>query len=411
MSGYLRTLALSVIALLLLLAGINLFVNPYGYFDTPKMAGINEFPLGYNHRSPLAKALAVDHLRPASIVIGNSRAETGYDPEHPALGERPAYNLAFGGSNIQTVRRYILEALAAGRLRHIVLALDFSMFDPLLWKDDPSFEVLLTDAAGQPRGAWHEVRRLATVLLSGTALSDSKWSLTHQQRPVAKYFPSGLRDDAADLDQVMREGGHHGASLLAESAFLSASLRGLGSAQGRETYRRALAELHDIVAVTDARGIRLTLVFNPVHARQNYLFEAAGLWPAYEQWKADMLAAAGRAKGSVLWDFSAVSPCTTESLPPRGDTMVRMRWYRETSHFRPALGNKVLDRIGGLGLDAECPYFGEVLVIETLPHSLAEQRRRLADWVARHPQDVAEIDALARQYGRRPEQPGPRGRP
>jgi hypothetical protein len=179
-------------------------------------------------------------------------------------------------------------------------------------------------------------------------------------------------------------------------------LRDLVSPQGRASYQRALAELHDIVAATDAHGVRLTLVFNPVHARQNYLFEAAGLWPAYEQWKADMLAATGRAKGSVLWDFSAVSPCTAERLPPRGDTVTRMRWYRETSHFRPALGNKVLDRVGGLGPDTECPDFGEVLAIETLPHSLAEQRRRLADWVARHPQDVAEIDALARQYGRHP---------
>ena len=411
MSGYLRSLTLSVIALLLLLAGINLFVNPYGYFDTPKIAGINEFALGFNHRLPLAKALAVDHLRPATIVIGNSRAETGYDPDHRAFGDRPAYNLAFGGANIQTVRRYVLEALASGRLRHVVLALDFSMFDPSVWKEEADSEVLLTDNAGHWRGAWHEGKRFATILLSGTALSDSWWSLAHQRKPVARYQPSGLRNDAADLDQVMREGGHHDAALRAESSFLAASLRGLGSAQGSETYRRALAQLHDIVAVTDARGIRLTLVFNPVHARQNYLFEAAGLWPAYEQWKADMLAAAGRAKGSVLWDFSAVSPCTTESLPPRGDTMARMRWYRETSHFRPALGNKVLDRIGGLGPDAECPDFGEVLVIETLPHSLAEQRRRLADWVARHPQDVAEIDALARQYGRRPEQPGPRGRP
>ena len=401
MSGYLRSMILSVIALLLLLAGINLFVNPYGYFDTPKIAGINELALGFNHRLPLAKALAVDHLRPASIVIGNSRAETGYDPEHPALGGRPSYNLAFGGANIQTVRRYVLEALAAGRLRHVVLVLDFSMFDPSVWKEETSSEVLLTDGAGHRRGAWHEIKRFATILLSGTALSDSWWSLAHQRKPVARYLPSGLRDDAADLDQVMREGGHHDAAVRAESSFLAAALRDLDSPQGRASYRRALAELRDIVAVADAHGIRLTLVFNPVHARQNYLFEAAGLWPAYEQWKADMLAEAGRGKANVLWDFSGVSSCTAESLPSKGDTSTRMRWYRETSHFRPALGNKVLDRIGGLGADAECQEFGEVLVAETLPRSLAAQRKRLVEWIAGHSQDVAEIDALARLYGRR----------
>lgn len=402
MRRYLGTLGLSLVATLLLLAGANALINPYGYFDVPKMPGINEFALGFNHRLPLAKALAVDRLRPASIVIGNSHAETGYDPEHRAFEDRPAYNLAFGGANIQTIRRYILEAVAAGRLRHVVLALDFSMFDPSVWKEQGDSEVLLTDGAGQRRGLWHEGKRFATILLSGTALSDSWWSLTHQRKPVAKYLPSGLRDDAADLDQVMREGGHHDASLRAESSFLSAALRDLGSVQGRERYRRALAELYDIVAVAEAHGIRLTLVFNPAHARQNYLIEAAGLWPAYEQWKADMLAASRRGKANVLWDFSAVSSCTSEDLPPKGDTATRMRWYRETSHFRPALGNKVLDRIGGFGPDAECPDFGEVLAPDSLSRSLAAQRQRLAQWIARHPQDVAEIDALARQYGRRP---------
>jgi hypothetical protein len=402
MSGYLRTMALSVVALLLLLAGINLFVNPYGYFDTPKIAGINELALGFNHRLPLAKALAVDHLRPVSLVIGNSRAETGYDPEHPALGGRPSYNLAFGGANIQTVRRYVLEARVAGRLRHVVLVLDFSMFDPSVWKEDADPEVLLTDAAGHRRGAWHEAKRFATILLSGTALSDSWWSLTHQRKPVARYLPSGLRDDAADLDQVIREGGHHDAALRAESSFLAAALRDLDSPQGRASYQRALAELHDIVAVADAHGIRLTVVFNPVHARQTYLFEAAGLWPAYEQWKAEMLAAAGRGKANAVWDFSAVSACTAESLPPKGDTGARMRWYRETSHFRPALGNKVLDRIGGQGADKECPDFGTRLTIDGLPQILASQRQSLNKWINRHPLDVAEIDALASQYGRRP---------
>ena len=402
MRRYLGTLGLCMVAALLMVAGANTLINPYGYFDVPKIAGVNEFALGFNHRLPLAKALAVDRLRPATIVIGNSHAETGYDPVHRTFDDRPAYNLAFGGANIQTIRRYILEAVAAGRLGHVVLALDFSMFDPLVWQEHSGPEVLLTDGAGRRRGLWHEVKRLATILLSGTALSDSWWSLTHQRKPVAKYLSSGLRDDAADLDQVMREGGHHDASLRAESSFLSTALRDLGSVQGRERYRRALAELHDIVAVAETHGIRLTLVFNPLHARQNYLLAAAGLWPAYEQWKADMLAASRRVKAHVLWDFSAVSPCTSEDLPAKGDTAARMRWYRETSHFRPRLGNKVLDRIGGFGPDVDCPDFGEVLAPDTFQPSLAAQRQRLAEWIASHPQDVAEIDALARQYGRRP---------
>lgn len=402
MNAYLRSLALSVAAALLLLAGINAFMNPYGYFDAPKFPGINELALGFNHRLPLAKALAVDHLRPAAIIVGNSRAETGYDPEHRAFSsDRPAFNLALGGANIQTARRYILETIAAGRLRHIVLALDFSMFDPSVWKQEPEGEVLLTDADGHRRGAWHEGKRLATILLSGTALSDSWWSLTHQRRPVAKYLPSGLRDDAADIDQVMREGGHHNASVKSESSFLSVALRDMESPIGRDKYHRALQELRSIVSIARDRGIRVTLVLNPIHARQNYLFSTAGLWPAYEQWKRDMVAASAEGKQIELWDFSGASSCTSEPLPAGNDIVSRMRWYRETSHFRRVLGDKVLDRIGGHGTDADCPDFGDPLRAATVTDTLAAQRRRMDEWIARHPRDVAEIDALARQYGRR----------
>lgn len=401
MSRYLLALALSIAAVLLLLAGVNAFINPYGHFDVPKIAGINQFALGFNHRLPLAKALAVDRLRPATIIVGNSRAETGYDPAHRLFSERPAYNLAIGGANMQTARRYILEALASGQLRHIVLAVDFTMFDPAVWKQGAEESGLLTDAAGNAGGGWQTAKRLATVLLSGTALADSWWSLTHQRRPVAKYLPSGLRDASADIDQVMREGGHRRASLLAESAFLAAALRDLESSRAREHYRRALLELKDVVDTARRRGVRLTLILNPIHARQSYLFATAGLWPAYEQWKRDMVAASGQAGGVEVWDFSAVGSCTAEPLPAKDDRTVRMRWYRETSHFLSAMGDKVLDRIGGRG-DADCPEFGQRLLAETLTATLAAQHRSMAKWMDGHPGDVAEIDALARLYGRRP---------
>ena len=401
MESYLKKLMLSVVAALLVLASVNAFINPYGYFDGPKIAGVNEFALGFNHRLPLAKALAVDHLRPATVITGNSRAETGYDPQHAGFADRPAYNLAIGGATIQTARRYILEALATGRLRHVVVTLDFTMFDPSVWKQEAEELALLTDAAGHPRGPWQKGKRLATILLSGTTLSDSWWSLTHQHRPVARYLAFGLRDDAADIDQVMREGGHHSASILAESSFLVAALRSLDSPLGRENYRLAVLQLKDIADLSHRHGVRLTLVLNPIHARQNYLFFTAGLWPAYEQWKTDMVAASAENETVPVWDFSGVSSCTSEPLPAREDSTARMRWYRETSHFRRGLGDKVLDRISGLGADTDCPDFGHRLTTATLSDTLAAQRRSMGEWIASHPQDAAEIDALARQYGRR----------
>src|ERR1019366_2044658 len=85
MPAYLRLLAAFTAGLTIALAGFNAFIDPYGYFAGPKISGINELALGFNHRLPLAKSLAVTRLRPASVILGNSRAETSYDPPHPGF--------------------------------------------------------------------------------------------------------------------------------------------------------------------------------------------------------------------------------------------------------------------------------------------------------------------------------------
>lgn len=404
MSAYLRCLAAITVVLATALAGFNAFIDPYGYFGAPKIAGLNELSLGLNHRLQLGKALAVSRIRPASIILGNSRAETGYDPQHPGFIDRPAYNLAVGGSGLDQVRRFFLEALAAGGLRHAFLALDLSMFEPAPGTQDLD-AVLLTDASGKLAGDSRKWRRLAFILLSGTTSSDSWWSLTHQRKPVAVYSPSGLRDESDDIAQVMREGGHRSASIRVEATFLSATLRDTSSAGFHAGYAATLAQLDEIIALAARHDIRLTMVLNPIHARQTHMLAAAGLWPFYEHWKHDLALATMRSPRQdlvSLWDFSGISPCTAEPLPPEGDRAYRMRWYRETSHFRRVLGDRVFDRVFGRADDGVCPGFGQRLEQRTLAATLADQRAALERWDKSHPEDAAEIDKLAKQYGRGP---------
>jgi hypothetical protein len=402
MSRYLRLLAVFVALLCAVLAGFNAFIDPYGYFDPPTISGVNELPLGFNHRPLLAKSLAVSELRPATIILGNSRAEAAYDPQHPAITLQPAYNLAIGGAGLSVLHRYFLEALAAGGLRQVILALDLTMFDSAANAADPGLDsVLLTDATGKPAGNARKWRRLAFILLSGTTSSDSWWSYTHQGKPVAIYTRSGLREEAYDIAQVEREGGPRQASLRAESGFLAGTLRDVESSDFRASYATTLAALQEIVDLSAKHGIQLKLIINPIHARQNYVLDAAGLWPLYENWKRDLVSAAQRSPELVsLWDFSGVSSCTAESLPPDTNAASTMRWYRESSHFRRVLGNRVLDRVFGRPDDGACPGLGQRLEPATLAAALAEQRAALRDWVETHAADATEVEGLAKQYGR-----------
>ena len=403
MSRYLGLLTAFVALLCTALAGFNAFIDPYDHFDPPKISGVNELPLGFNHRPLLAKSLAVSTLRPATIILGNSRAEAAYDPQHPAITQRPAYNLAIGGAGLAMLHRYFLEALAAGGLRQVILALDLTLFDPDANAANADLNaVLLTDSSGKPEGA-RKWQRQAFILLSGTASSDSWWSYTHQRKPVAIYDHSGLREQAYDIAQVARESGPRQASLRVESSFLASTLRDVESANFRASYGATLAALQEIVDLSARHGIQLKLIINPIHARQSYALDAAGLWPLYENWKRDLIAATQRSPRPELvslWDFSGVSACTGEAVPTSANAAAAMRWYRESSHFRRVLGNRVLDRIFERPDDGACPGLGQRLEPATLAAALAEQRAALRHWVETHAADAAEIEGLAKQFGR-----------
>jgi len=401
--SYIRLLALFTAALAFILAVFNFIVDPYGHFDVPRIPGINELTLGFNHRPLLGKSLAVSRIRPASIILGNSRAESAYDPGHWGFAE-PAYNLSTGGADLGQVRRYFLEALATGRVRQVLLATDLTMFESLPEAQqripDP---VMLTDESGRLAGSGRKWRRLAFILLSGTTSSDSWWSLRHQRDPVAIYLRSGVREESYDEAQVERQGGHRSASLDTESVFFATALRDVNSAGFHEGYEAMLARFREIVAVSAQHGIRLDIVINPIHARYSYVYAAAGLWPVYEKWKSDLAAVVARSPRTVaLWDFSGVSECTAEPMPAEGDAATKMRWYRESGHFRPRLGKLVLDRVFGHGSEDPCPGLERPLETAALEGTLAGQRAALKRWVASHAGDVAEIDALARRHGRGP---------
>ena len=100
--------------------------------------------------------------------------------------------------------------------------------------------------------------------------------------------------------------------------------------------------------------IELRLFISPVHARYLEWYRRVGWWPLFEGWKRalvdtldeDAMAARGR-PAVVLWDFGGFHSISTEPVPELGDHSTRMRWYRDTSHYSPEVGNLILERILG----------------------------------------------------------------
>jgi hypothetical protein len=96
-----------------------------------------------------------------------------------------------------------------------------------------------------------------------------------------------------------------------------------------------------------------------------------------------------------LWDFSGYNEVTTEPFPPPGDP-ARMRWYFESSHYTPETGALVLERMAGTRREG----IGVMLTTSSLEAQLAAARQGRTAWRSAHPRDVAEIEQIARRFGR-----------
>src|SRR5262249_48967677 len=122
---------------LLASALLSLFVDPYRAFRVPGRLD-DAFPRPRaSQQVGLVKSLGVAHARPRTLVLGNSRAEIGFDPESPSwpAALRPVYSAAIPGSALKSDVRTLASALQAGEVRHLVIGLEF--LDFLTEPDEP----------------------------------------------------------------------------------------------------------------------------------------------------------------------------------------------------------------------------------------------------------------------------------
>jgi len=119
-----------------------------------------------------------------------------------------------------------------------------------------------------------------------------------------------------------------------------------GNAYGQHTlsypgtaWQPHVAALRDLTQLAGSQGFTVILFFHPTHAWEQEFIRLSGLWPAYEDWKRDVVsiaAQANRDKGRDVinvWDFSGYNCWTREPVPAWG----RMRNHTDVSHY--AVGN------------------------------------------------------------------------
>jgi hypothetical protein len=374
---YLKTFSVVFVGMLVVVALFNYWVDAYRLFDLLPEARITAVKVRPESNIAAIKLLNAVRADPTAVILGNSRADIGFRPGHPAWSSHRGrvYNLAVPGAGIQRVRNDFEVITRSGNVRLAVLALDFQDF------------VLNAERAGaRPTSEPTDLdallhRERFRALLTLTGLADSLSTLrAARQATVATLDSDGL-NPLRDYVAIARHEGYPAMFNQRLSETANAFVRARkGIYPPGEKDSAEFAALRDILRLADERNVELRVLTYPYHAQYLVLFERLGLWPELERWKRAVLETVtdpGYPNPVRFWDFTVFSDASlTIVIDDDVDPSAAPHWYWEAGHFKPSLGDRVLEQV--LGDSSDSRSIGRELTPTTVDEWLAFQREKLA---------------------------------
>lgn len=390
MGRFLKQAAATFLAALASVAALNLWVDPYRIWNVrgglseeiPRPRAIQE--------GPLLKARGIRRVRPVTVILGNSRAEIGFDPRAAVwpAALQPVYNAALPGRGIDASERSLEQAIQAGRLRTAVIGLDFMDF---LTEPDERVAPQRTSAVQ----SWHSDVR---IILSLDTLLDSFQTLWQQKDPYAANITSLGFNPLNEYTSIVRLEGYGSVFLQKEQEEARAFAKMPKSVFVRSSQTSAAWQTLDrILALARANHVDARFVIYPYHAHILEMLHRAGLYAAFETWKkhlADILNAGVQpdAPRCRLWDFSGYNAYSIEYVPAPEDRTAVVKWYWESGHFKRELGDRVLARI----LEDDDAAFGNCLDRDNVDLQNLRVRTARRRYLADAPTTGETIDRLFR---------------
>lgn len=389
---YLRLTAAAFAATLGLAAAVNVAVDPYGLFGTPRVDGLTAVKPAAAGQARVAKAYQVAAAQPATLIVGNSRPEMGLDPASACWSaeQRPVYNLGLPGASFAMQLAYLRYGMQAGTVRTAVIGLDFLDFLRIGSRatageggsggESARAYERRVGAAGDLAQWRQRITDVWRATVSLDALEDSVVTLAGQHdRNAADLRPDGFNPARQYLDIIAAEGQRVLFTQKQGELLELFSRPGLRlPSPDRSPELRALEEA---LADMRAQGVTPILFLNPYHAEYLTAIDQAGLWPDFLRWKAAMLALTAR-HDVALWDFNTLGPYAREPVPAAGDRRTTLRWFWEPAHYTAALGEKMLAAMLGRDCAPHGDGLGGRLTFDGLQSRNEEMRVALDAWKA-----------------------------
>lgn len=364
---YLASLALCLAVGIAAAVAFVAVVDPYGLYGWVH-GSFNAIKPGLSRYQSEIKLQRAIRRQPQFIILGNSRAEIGFDPASPAFGAAAGhgFNLAIPGTGIDTSVRQLQGLAAAGIApATVIIGVDFLDFlDTKASRRGASvLAPVVAPAAASAR--WWQF----DALFSMESLKDAVRTLRIQHDDeAATLSPYGF-NPLNEYKAYVRDDGYH-------KIFQQRTME--NAANFRRKSRTALSagdlrSLHTLLTAASAGSAEVKLVIYPYHAQILAMFEDAGLWPLFEEWKRQLVREVAVVKQArpaaniTLFDFSGFGTMPCEHIPLESEKgKVGTQWYWEAGHFKKKLGDMVLARVMQPADARMVPGFGVVLNASTL---------------------------------------------
>jgi len=397
---YARLALLATLLCLGLVMGFNITIDPYGRFNSPRMADINQVKTRFFLSHYYVKPYVVRSESPSSLILGTSRAAAMFNPQHPVFADSDTYNLSTAGASIYHMQRYLQHASYGNPVDRLFISLDFAAFN-LYLKDKTTLDYLSFEKAvivdPDNRFNWQYpgfyLEQLFINLLSWPVTTISWKTLQDQQQfQEAPHIAFDMHADGfwihdfpltlpqfARFSAVERVYFAHGWHPEPKRAFT------LGH-EGSKGY--PMTDYRHLLRQAYASEIDTAMAISPIHARMYVALELLGLLPMYEDWKRQLVrineeeAQRAGKPAFPLWDFARFNDMTEEAVPAPNDNSIRMTWYTDPAHPNETAGNRMLDEIYGR---IDGAHFGEQLNSQNVASNLTQFRNQLAHYKQQHP--------------------------
>ena len=394
---WLKRFVATLAGLLILALAINLLIDPYGVYRVVAVEGVNANKhLGTDHIRETNHYLAIERGA-RSLAMGNSRVAIAIDPRHPGWGEAqgPVHNLSLPGAAIDELEVYLRTVLKRQPLKKVVIGLDLLMFNSTGYRREDSYK-------SKEDSPWDFHKNL---LLSVHTLKDSFNTLRKQNNfKYPDYRADGMMSESFMANRVARDG-YLKTFHRAETNYLQ--FRPEFHATNPDNGASRYDSLREIIRLSRQHDFELVLFISPMHARYLELLDFSGLSDDTEEWIRTLLhivqedAALHPGQRPVeLWDFSGYNSITTERVPPPDDVKTVMTYYWETSHYKNAAGDLVLDRLlNYVAPNRNLPEdFGVKLDPEKVEDHLSRMRGQREAYRRQNPLEIEDLNRLRSKY-------------